>query len=589
MASAPITFGNGYENEYADIERKRAMAKALSDQAAEQRPTEVVNGWAVKQSKYSGLAKALQAAVGMYGNYQANQDQKALSTKMQDDLANTLRDATAAQTGTPAKTTMPATPNDDEGNAMPAPASPAVAPNPGAAAAIYLKNPQTQQLGLTMAQTAAEQARKQAQFQMMTGMGGAPAAPVGAPGAMPPAGAPAAPAGAPQGNAPGFDANGVPVADVQRFAVMDDPLAAYQKHVEELHKSKISANGQVMQYQRLPDGSWGYAPGAGAVAAAQQFANVLSPKDQQAMDLQALEQYDKTKQDLPGYSQGKRVAAPAGAPVPAQYLGQQPNGRFQGDANAIATQIATIKDPAERAAAAQALRNQVGGTNPNPEAAAAAGGAVPLTTPATRLGPQSSALAPAAQRDVDKKMGEELNQLGAAQLFKGYETSNKAADQLSSIMESRKAVTAGAFQGAGAGAKTDISKFAKGVFGIDLDPAKTTNAEYLRSTLGSQVLNQAKALGSNPSNTDAKRIEEIVGNIDKDPGALDKILEWQEQMVRKSVAQHNGNVDQLEKRGYKTPYDLRVNLPDAQNFAPQRRASDQTPIRKWNPQTGKIE
>lgn len=586
MASAPITFGNGYENEYADIERKRAMAKALSDQANEVRPTEVVNGWAVKQSKYSGLAKALQAAVGMYGNYQANQDQKALSTKMQDDLANTLRDATAAQTGTPAKTTVPATPNDDEGNAMPAPATPAVAPNPGAAAAIYLKNPQTQQLGLTMAQTAAEQARKQAQFQMMTGMGGAPAAPAppaGAPGAVPPAsGAPA-----PQGAAPGFDANGVPVADVQRFAVMDDPLAAYQKHVEELHKPKMSANGQVVQYQRLPDGSWGYAPGAGAVAAAQQFANVLSPKDQQAMDLQALEQFDKTGKDLPGYAQGKRTASPAGAPAPAQYLGPQPNGRFQGDANAVAAQIAAIKDPAERAAAAQALRNQVAGTNPNPEAAAAAGGAVPIApaTPATRLGPQ---LAPAAQRDVDKKMGEELNQLGAKELFEGYKTSQKAADQLSSIQESRKAVAGGAFQGAGAGAKTDVAKFAKGLFGIDLDPTKTTNAEYLRSTLGSQVLNQAKALGSNPSNTDAKRIEEIVGNIDKDPGALDKILDWQEQMVRKAVAQHNGNVDQMEKRGYKSPFDLRVQLAEPLNL-PARRESDKTPVRKWNPQTGKIE
>jgi hypothetical protein len=75
---------------------------------------------------------------------------------------------------------------------------------------------------------------------------------------------------------------------------------------------------------------------------------------------------------------------------------------------------------------------------------------------------------------------------------------------------------------------------------------KLTNTRDFTSAAGQQLLAHAKALGANPSNADAARIEKIVGSIDTDPQALQNIMEWTEQQARRSIQLHNARVKQVE-------------------------------------------
>jgi hypothetical protein len=150
----------------------------------------------------------------------------------------------------------------------------------------------------------------------------------------------------------------------------------------------------------------------------------------------------------------------------------------------------------------------------------------------------------------------------------GYTAANDAVSNLQGIQESRKAMQAGAFQGTGADAKLAIVKFGAAL-GYNIDPEKATNTDYLKSTLGNGLLEKAKTLGSNPSNADASRITDIVGSIGKDPGAMAKILDWQEEQALKAINQHNTKVDQASANGFKSQFDMHVKAPEANASAPK--------------------
>jgi hypothetical protein len=178
------------------------------------------------------------------------------------------------------------------------------------------------------------------------------------------------------------------------------------------------------------------------------------------------------------------------------------------------------------------------------------------------------AAGPSMQEKATGQFNEKMATEQGDILTKGYTAANDAVSNLQGIQESRKAVQAGAFQGTGADAKLAIAKFGQAV-GINIDPEKSTNTDYLKSTLGNGLLEKAKTLGSNPSNADASRITDIVGSIGKDPGAMAKILDWQEAMARKAIDQHNTKVDQASANGFKSQFDMHVKAPDANAAAPK--------------------
>jgi hypothetical protein len=186
-----------------------------------------------------------------------------------------------------------------------------------------------------------------------------------------------------------------------------------------------------------------------------------------------------------------------------------------------------------------------------------------LTNAAVAQAPAGGVAAgPSMQESARGKFNDKMAAEQGDLLTKSYTSAQDASNAMQGIQESRKAMQAGAFQGTGAEAKLAIAKFGQAV-GINIDPEKTANTDYLKSTLGNGLLEKAKTLGSNPSNADASRITDIVGSIGKDPNAMSKILDWQEEMARKSINGHNTRVGQAEDNGFKSQFDMRVKLPEA--------------------------
>lgn len=174
----------------------------------------------------------------------------------------------------------------------------------------------------------------------------------------------------------------------------------------------------------------------------------------------------------------------------------------------------------------------------------------------------------ALQDDSSKKFGEQVASKSADSLLESRDKAKAANDALIGIDKSRKAIAGGVFQGTGADVKLSIAKFINSnVPGVNIDPDKVSNTDYLKSTLGSGLLAEAKTLGTNPSNADATRINDIVGSVGKDPKAMQMILDWRQEMAERSVNNHNSTVSDAEKRGMSSPYDLRVTLNKNAPFA----------------------
>lgn len=173
------------------------------------------------------------------------------------------------------------------------------------------------------------------------------------------------------------------------------------------------------------------------------------------------------------------------------------------------------------------------------------------------------------QDDSSRKFGEQVASKSAESLLESRDKSKIAADALIGIQKARGAIAGGVFQGSGAETKLAISKFINAnIPGVNIDPQKVSDTDYLKSTLGASLLAEAKTLGSNPSNADASRINDIVGSIAKDPGAMTKILDWRQEMAERAIQTHNSTVDDAEKRGMTSPYDLRIKAPSSQPAAP---------------------
>lgn len=266
------------------------------------------------------------------------------------------------------------------------------------------------------------------------------------------------------------------------------------------------------------------------------------------------------------------MAAPMGRPAPFQAPAAPMQGVRPGYESAQAAQGAASGNVAEQInmrlaemqrttdpLLKQSLQREIArlGALAQPE-----GGAAPVAPP-MQAAPAPSGL-PAGAMEVQSPAQKEFNAKAAGMavttLETGQQKAQAAADSLDTIAETRKAIAGGAYQGMGADMKLNVAKFGQAL-GFSIDPEKVANTDYLKSTLGKGLLDQAKTLGTNPSNADATRINEIVGSIGKDPRAMNKILDWQEAMALKSIGGHNKRVDDIESRNGPQSMNFRVDMP----------------------------
>lgn len=168
----------------------------------------------------------------------------------------------------------------------------------------------------------------------------------------------------------------------------------------------------------------------------------------------------------------------------------------------------------------------------------------------------------AAAADANKTLRGEGAKAGSVRLMAGYDNARTAADSIASNVEARNSLAGGAFVGAGAETKLAISKSLQSM-GFNVAPDKVTNTEYLQSTLGQGILNKAKALGTQPTDNDARIVRTIVGSIGTDPNALVKLLDYQDVMSNRAIGDHNKNYGDAKTRGFDAGFDLTVKPPAA--------------------------
>lgn len=158
------------------------------------------------------------------------------------------------------------------------------------------------------------------------------------------------------------------------------------------------------------------------------------------------------------------------------------------------------------------------------------------------------------------KFGDEM----AAQLASEQKSAQRAQSTIQTMNKMRGEMDSGMFAGGLADQKVAAVNMLKGI-GVPVPDDWQTrlgSAQAFKAYVGSQLLAHAKDLGSNPSNADASRIEGIVGTIGTDPNALKKIMDFNEEMGRKSIDLFNGHYNQVKKDpNAQFGFDMTVNQP----------------------------
>ena len=517
-AQAPqMLTGSPYTEDQQSILRQQMIADLLRKQSLEPiGDTQMVGGWAVQRSPLEGAAKLAQALGANWTQQQADEKNKQLGERYKTDLSNTLMNAQNALQGTPAQTV------DDEsgGHVKPAQA--------GSQSAYYqalMGHPATMQMGMQ-----GMQSDMQAQMLMRALQGGQGAA-GGAGGTSGTQDTIAGlnPTAARLMMLPGGEKLGAAVQEANKpIALREGDLvrpgangfaSVYtQPKLESGMQPVRGADGKVMGAEAIP----GYASGIASITGAKEGEKA---------------QRDLITVDTPD---GPRLMTKAQAAE--QATGRPAVADIRGNPQDNMKLIDAIENPQERAAARKAYleNNKIGASG------------IPL------------------QESGAKKFSETIATQSGEKLLESRDKAKVASDTIQGIGQAREAIKSGAFQSTGADMKLGLTKFINATIpGVSIAADKAGNTDYLKSILGSGLLEQAKTLGSNPSNADAQRINDIVGSIGKDPKAMDKILDWREEMAMKSINGHNSTVDDAEKRGMKSPYDLRIKAPEIKSGAPK--------------------
>lgn len=574
--------------EQQQVERQRQLAQMLLEKSQRPAQGQMVSGHYVAPSWTQGLNTALQGFASNYASKQADEKQMAMGEALRARNAKEATDFMGAINGTPGKSIQPLTPNDDEGNPMPVAQQAATPPDRAKAMAIALQsqNPMLQKTGGDMM---SNQMLTQAIAQALGGgsggatEGGAPAQ-GGAPGGAGAGGSQFIGNGMgqiPAGIVPLFGMGG-PGKDIGEailkartpMALREGDLVApdgaggvkslYTQPKLEAGMQPVRApGGAVMGAEAIPGYAGGISQIQGAKANATQGAE--SANTMVTVDTADGPRMMTRAQALQMSGGAPQQASPAGPPPAAPMAqGAGPvNGRaipspmaaragdtdraaiYSQERNELAQRLQQAQQSGDPAAIARAQQDAVGlekeiKSNKIP--------LPPMPVPGIAL-----------QDDASKKFGASIATQSAEALTASRDKAKTAADDLLAVQQARKSITAGSFQGSGAETKLAIAKFINGnVPGMNIDPEKVGNTDYLKSTLGAGVLAQAKSLGANPSNADAERINQIVGDIGKDPMAMNKILDWRETMNKRAIENHNRTVGDAEGRGMKSPFDLRV-------------------------------
>jgi hypothetical protein len=147
MSGVSFNAPTDYATELAALERRRKLADLLQAQSMQPLESGMAGGLVVPTSPMQGFAKLAQALVANKTREAADEGQKDIAQRAQNDIATTMARALQAGRGTPARDAI-TLPEDVAGPTMGAQAE--ISPDPAASASMLMSNPLTQALGQQM-------------------------------------------------------------------------------------------------------------------------------------------------------------------------------------------------------------------------------------------------------------------------------------------------------------------------------------------------------------------------------------------------------------------------------------------------------
>jgi len=256
---------------------------------------------------------------------------------------------------------------------------------------------------------------------------------------------------------------------------------------------------------------------------------------------------------------GAGVGAPGALPATATPTNMviPPSVQAGRDADRVAilrNEYVNAKTDADKQAIASELQRMGASTG-------AGGGNGTPTQPGGSTGvvPWNKSIAAADQAQRTKDIDFVTAQRDAAQ---------KAGESLKVVNQIRQNLKGGTFGGAFASTQERAAAFANAL-GFQLTPKQLANTQDLQATLKSLALPQVKQLGFNPTDTDREYIDKMIGSINNDPAAFDKILDRLEQSSNNTLSQFKRMDEYQRNNGSLKGFDYKFDQSQGQLPTPE--------------------
>lgn len=171
---------------------------------------------------------------------------------------------------------------------------------------------------------------------------------------------------------------------------------------------------------------------------------------------------------------------------------------------------------------------------------------------------------------------------------KNFEALQSAPVALQNLSQVRRLAASGnPFIGSFGEQKLAVAQFFNNNFGTSINPDGVADAGELKNRLFQQILENLKKLDAQPSQLQQQIMMDSLGRINTDPGALTKIANVTEEVIRGKVDLHNRVVRDAEGRGVRFPFNPTISLEGPQQQPKPQHGGPR--VRRFNPATGGLE
>jgi hypothetical protein len=164
-------------------------------------------------------------------------------------------------------------------------------------------------------------------------------------------------------------------------------------------------------------------------------------------------------------------------------------------------------------------------------------------------------------QDKKSEEGQKIAQRQVAKaLEEQYVKFQNIPQQLDNIEKAKALVPqAGMFVGSLGEQKLAVAKFFNNNLGTSIDLNGVQSAEELRTRIFMNVMDNLKKMDAQPSQLQQQIMQQALGSLGSDPGALPRMLDAYADALRDKVTAYQTQVEEAKKIGINWPHNIKVN------------------------------